>query len=99
MPRPILDEKFELTGGSYSLSGTQDCFEFFIKKNEITKTDYEKAIVNPPIIIYINKIENTITFKFKSGYYLELLPLGTMKYFEFLKKIMVKMNMIKMYLD
>ena len=34
---------------------------------------------NPSIIIYINKIENRITFKIKSGYYLELLTPETMK--------------------
>ena len=28
---------------------------------------------NPSIQIYVNKIENTITFKIKTGYYLELL--------------------------
>ena len=34
---------------------------------------------NPPIIIYVNKIENRITFKIKSGYFLELLTPGAMK--------------------
>ena len=34
---------------------------------------------NPPIRIYVNKIENRITFKIKSGYYLELLTPETMK--------------------
>ena len=34
---------------------------------------------NPPIKIYINKIENRITFKIKSRYYLELLMLETIK--------------------
>ena len=34
---------------------------------------------NPSIIIYINKIENRITFKIKSGNYLELLTPETMK--------------------
>ena len=29
--------------------------------------------------MYINRIENRITFKIKSGYYLELLTPGTMK--------------------
>ena len=29
--------------------------------------------------IYINKIENKVTFKIKKGYYHELLTLGTMK--------------------
>ena len=29
--------------------------------------------------IYVNKIENVITFKIKTGYYIQLLTLGTMK--------------------
>ena len=35
--------------------------------------------VNPSIKIHINKIENRITFKIKTGYYLELLTPETMK--------------------
>ena len=34
---------------------------------------------NPSIGIYVNKIENKITFKIKTGYYLELLTPETMK--------------------
>ena len=34
---------------------------------------------NPSIIIYVNKIENRITFKIKNGYYLQLLTPETMK--------------------
>ena len=34
---------------------------------------------DPPIRIYINKIENTITFRIKKEYYLELLTPETMK--------------------
>ena len=34
---------------------------------------------NLPIRIYVNEIENRITFKIKTGYYLELLTPGTMK--------------------
>ena len=36
-------------------------------------------IDNPTIRIYINKIENRITFKIKTGYYLELLTPETME--------------------
>ena len=43
-----------------------------IKKHE-TLTD------NPPIIIYVNKIENRITFKINAASYLELLTLKMMK--------------------
>ena len=42
-----------------------------LKKHE--KTD------NPSIRKYVNKIENRITFKIKTGYYLELLTTETMK--------------------
>ena len=38
-----------------------------------------EKIVNPLIRIYINKIENRVTFKIKTGYYLELLTPKTMK--------------------
>ena len=34
---------------------------------------------NPLIMIYVNKIENRITFKIKTGYYLELLRHATME--------------------
>ena len=34
---------------------------------------------NPPIRIYINKIENSIIFKIKAWYYLELLTSETIK--------------------
>ena len=36
-------------------------------------------IDNPPIIIYVNKIENRITFEMMTGYYLELLTSETME--------------------
>ena len=38
-----------------------------------------KMAVNPSIRIYINKIERRITFKIKSGYYLEVLIPETMQ--------------------
>ena len=43
-----------------------------LKKHE-TVTD------NPSIMIYVNKIENRISFKIKTGYYLELSTSETMK--------------------
>ena len=44
-------------------------FEYMFKK-------HEEKTVNPSIRIYMNKIENRITFKIKTGYYLELLTLN-----------------------
>ena len=40
---------------------------------------HSESVDNPPIRIYVNRIENRITFKTKSGYYLELLTPETMK--------------------
>ena len=37
-------------------------------------------INNPSVTIYINKIENRITFKMKNGYSLELLAPETMEF-------------------
>ena len=58
--------EFELPDGSYSVSEIQDYFEYTIK-------NHEKITDNPSIRIYINKIENKVTFKIKPGYYFELL--------------------------
>ena len=60
--------------GSYSISDIQDYFEYIFKKHQ------QKA-ANPSIRIYINKIENRITFKIKTGYYLKLLAPEIMKLF------------------
>ena len=57
---PTWNEKFELPNGSSSLSDIQDYFEYIFKK-------YGENISNPSIKIYVNKIENRITFKIKNG--------------------------------
>ena len=62
---PTWNYEFELPGGSYSVSDIQDYTESIIKKNE-TLT----AI--PPINVYINRINDTLVFKIKHGYKLEL---------------------------
>ena len=70
---PTWNEEFELPDGSYSISDIQDYFEYILKK-------HSESVDNPPIRIYVNRIENRITFKIKSGYYLELFtPPETMK--------------------
>ena len=58
-------EEFELPDGSYLVSDIQDYFEYILKKNS-------ESVDNPSIIIYVNRIENRITFRIKSGYYLKL---------------------------
>ena len=69
---PTWTEKFELPDGSYSVSDIQDYFEYVLKKRR-------ESVNNPSIRMYINRIENIITFKIKHGYYLELLTPETMK--------------------
>ena len=80
---PTWNEHFELPDGWKSVSDIQVFkifkvfsiryhFEYIIKKHKIV-TD------NPPIRIYINKIENIITFKINKHYYLEVLTIETMK--------------------
>ena len=54
--------------GSY----IQDYFKCTLQK-------YETVTDNHSIRIYLNKIENRITFKIKTGYYLDLLTPETMK--------------------
>ena len=69
---PTWNEEFELPDGSYSISDIQDYFEYILKK-------HSESVDNPPIRIHVNRIENRITFKIKSGYYVELLTPETMK--------------------
>ena len=45
---------------------------------------------NPPIRIYVNQTENTITFRTKTRYYLELLTPETMKLLGSTKSMITK---------
>ena len=67
------NEEFELPDSSYSISDIENYFEYILKKQG-QKTD------DPSIRIYVNKIENRITFKVKTGYYVKLLMPETMKF-------------------
>ena len=69
---PTWNDRFELRDGSYSVSDIQDYFESILKK-------HRENIDKPSVQIYVNKIENRITFKIKDGYSLELLTPETMK--------------------
>ena len=69
---PTWNDKFELPDGSYSVSDTQGYFEY-IFKNPGENFD------NLSVKIYVNKIENRITFRIKNRYSLELLTTETMK--------------------
>ena len=66
---PTWNNKFELPDGLYFKSDIQDYFDFIIKN--------ETVAGNPPIRIFLNKIESRILLKFKTRYYLELLTSET----------------------
>ena len=55
---PTQNDKFELPDGSYCVSNIQDYFEYILKKHG-ENTD------KPSVQVYVNKIENRITFKIK----------------------------------
>ena len=65
-------DKFELPDGSYSVSDIQDCFEYILK-------NHGEDIDKPSVQIYVNKNENSVTFKIKNDYSLELLTPETIK--------------------
>ena len=69
---PTWNDKFKLADGSYSVSDIEDYFEYILKKQG-ENTD------KPSVEIYVNKIENRVTFKNRNGYSLELLASETMK--------------------
>ena len=54
------------------LSDIQDYFEYILEK-------HGEDIDEPSVQIYVNKIENRVTFKIKNGYSLELLTSERMK--------------------
>ena len=58
---PTWNDKFELPDGLYSVSDIQDYFEYILEK-------HGEDIDEPSIQIYVNKIEDRITFKMKNGY-------------------------------
>ena len=66
-----LGGKFELPYESYSASAVQHYSQYIIKKHK-TLTN------NPPARIYVNKVDNRITFKIKAqGIILSVLHLNT----------------------
>ena len=78
-------DKFELPAGSCSVSDLQDYFDYILKK-------HGENMDNPSISIYVNKVENRITFKIKTEYYLKLLTAERMNSLEALKKKISKVK-------
>ena len=83
---PTWIEEFTLPDGSYSISDIQDYFEYVLKKHgEKIDNDKDNDKNKPSVKIYINKIENRITFKIKKGYSIKLLTKDnetTLKYWK-----------------
>ena len=69
---PTWNDKIELPDGSYSVPDIQDYFEYILEK-------HGEDINESSVQIYVNKVENRITFKIKNGYNLELLTPKSMK--------------------
>ena len=67
-----MNKNFQFPDGLYFVLYIKDYLEYIIKKQE-TVTD------NPPIRMYVSKIENRIIFKVKTGYYLKPLLTEMMK--------------------
>ena len=72
------------------MSNIQDYFEYILKK-------HGEDIDEPSVQIYVNKIENRITFKIKNGYSLELLTPETMKLLGSTENKITKDKTVKMY--
>ena len=78
---PIWNYKFELLHRLYSISDIQDYFKYILKTHGENK---------PSAQIYVNKIENAVTFKIKNGYNLKLFTPEKMKLFESTENKIIK---------
>ena len=76
---PTWSEEFKLPDGSYSVSDIQDYFEYILKK-------HSESVDNPSIRMYVNRIENRITFKVKNG---ENVP-----HLEIVELVLVQCNLV-----
>ena len=67
--------KYQLQHGMINLNYLMDhiLYQIFKIISSILKKKHKENIHNPSMRIYVNKTENRITFKIKTGYYLELL--------------------------
>ena len=71
----IINLKYQIQHGMKNLNYLMDhiLYQKFKIILNIPSKNHEKITDNPSIRIYINKIENKVTFKIKPGYYFELL--------------------------
>ena len=71
---PTWYDDFDLPDASYSVLEIHDYFGYSIKNHETIAN-------NPPVQIYTNKIKNSIDFKIKTDYKLELISPETLLLF------------------
>ena len=57
---PTWNDEFKLPDGSYSISDIEDYFEYILKK-------HGESVDKPSVRIFVNKIENKVTFEIKNG--------------------------------
>ena len=88
MTVPMWNDKFELPERSYSVSN-------FSRLHLVHQKKHETLPSNPPIHIYINRINNRLVFKIKDGCKLELKLPETTKLFGSTKKLIDKTKDVK----
>ena len=67
------NDEFKLRDESNSISDIQDYFQYILKK-------HVESVDKPSVQIYVNKIDNRVTFKIKNGYSFELLTPETISW-------------------
>ena len=75
----MINLKYQLQHGIKNFSYLVDHILYQIFKIILNTLKKHGETVNPSIKIYIKKTKNRITFKIKTGYYLELLTSETIK--------------------
>ena len=87
---PTWNDKFELPDGLYSVSDIQDYFQYILKK-------HRESVDKPSVQIYVNKIEDRVTFKIKNRYVFEHQTPETMKLLGSTENKITKTKMVKIY--
>ena len=82
---PTWNDESELPDGSYSASDILNYIKYIIK-------NHDKLTAVSPIHVYTNRINNTLIFKTKDGYTLELQTPETMKLFGCKNKLIGQTN-------
>ena len=82
----ITNSKYQLQRGMINFNYLKDHILYQIFKIILSILKKEMIITdNHSTITFVNKIENRITFKIETGYYLELLTPKTMQYLQAIK--------------